>query len=464
MQYCKWDVSHFCGIKLLNSITMNLNKKHFLVRSFFFVFLFWMVGVGVYADQKPNAVFHAIVARDGSGNYTSVQSAIDAVPEGRTAPWLIFVKNGSYEEQVIIPASKPFIHLVGQDKERTIIHLKLNVGGKPDANTKDSTYWEYSVHNPQSKVYKLEGSVVNVNASDFYSENISYVNDWGVESLSGPQALAIKTRADRIAFYNCKFRSFQDTWMTTVNDADRHYAKECWIEGAVDYFYGAGDALLEECTLYNIRSGAVIVAPSHEKAKYGYVFRNCIIDGNKYAATGTLKLGRPWHNSPKAIYINTLAKLPLALEGWTNMGTIPGLFAEYNTVDINGKAVDLTHRKTEYETRGKDAIKGSSRSMISAEEADQYTYENIIKGDDMWNPRVIMEQLPSVGNIEVKGKHIEWKPCEGAIGYLLELEGKLMDITKDNHILWKKNMKGSVLIIQAINQQGALGEKGIYCL
>lgn len=132
-----------------------------------------------YARSQQNTIFHAVVAKDGTGDYTTVQSAIDAVPENLKSPWLIFVKNGSYEEQVIIPQNKPFIHLIGQDKERTIIHLKLNVGGKPDANTKDLAYWHYSVHNPKSAVSHFEGAVVNINASDFYSENISYVNDWG---------------------------------------------------------------------------------------------------------------------------------------------------------------------------------------------------------------------------------------------------------------------------------------------
>ena len=95
--------------------------------------------------------------------YSSVGLLI-AVPENLKSPWLIFVKNGSYEEQVIIPQNKPFIHLIGQDKERTIIHLKLNVGGKPDANTKDLAYWHYSVHNPKSAVSHFEGAVVNINA------------------------------------------------------------------------------------------------------------------------------------------------------------------------------------------------------------------------------------------------------------------------------------------------------------
>lgn len=139
--------------------------------------------------------FHAVVAKDGTGDYTTVQSAIDAVPENLKSPWLIFVKNGSYEEQVIIPQNKPFIHLIGQDKERTIIHLKLNVGGKPDANTKDLAYWHYSVHNPKSVVSHFEGAVVNINASDFilkifltsmiggggskWSSSISFENEGG---------------------------------------------------------------------------------------------------------------------------------------------------------------------------------------------------------------------------------------------------------------------------------------------
>ena len=62
----------------------------------------------------------------------------------------------------------------------------------------------------------------------------------------------MNSQADCASFYNCKFRSFQDTWMTANNDVSRHYVKDCWIEGAVDYFYGGGDVLLENCTLYNV--------------------------------------------------------------------------------------------------------------------------------------------------------------------------------------------------------------------
>lgn len=443
---------------------METNKKHSFNRFILFLFLFYMLGAVANAQHKSNTVFHAIVAKDGSGDFTTVQSAINAVPDNLDTPWLIFVKNGSYEEQVIIPQSKPFIHLIGQDKERTIIHLRLNVGGKPDANAKESEFWKYSVHNPQSEVACFEGAVVNISASDFYSENISYVNDWGVEAQNGPQALAMKTKADRVAFYNCNFRSFQDTWMTTTCDSDRHYVKGCHIEGAVDYFYGGGDVLVEECVFYNVRSGSVIVAPCHESAKYGYVFRNCMVDGNKLASDGTLKLGRPWHNSPKAVYINTLVKIPLAPEGWTNMGAIPALFAEYNSVDINGRVLDLSRRKTEYETGGKEKRKGGCRATITLDETALYTYENIIKSNDGWNPRSMMEQLPAPVHIRWEQDSLKWDAVLGALGYVLDVNGKIVDITSDCRSLWKTEIKGEVLLIRAVSRNGALGEQGIYYL
>ena len=91
-----------------------------------------LAGVSIlnYA-QTQSGVYQSVVAADGSGNYKTIQEAVDAAPEKQAKPWLIFVKNGSYEEQVVIPKEKPYIHLIGQDKDKTIIHLSLNVGGKP---------------------------------------------------------------------------------------------------------------------------------------------------------------------------------------------------------------------------------------------------------------------------------------------------------------------------------------------
>lgn len=337
--------------------------------------------------------YDAVVAKDGSGNYVTVQEAVDAAPENRQEPWRILVKNGSYREQVVVPENKSFIHLIGEDKHKTVIHHNLNVGGHPKEGEDASKmlYWEHSVHNPASEVAGLEGAVVKVEGAHFYSANISYVNDWGVENQAGPQALAMNSQGDCAAFYNCIFRSFQDTWMTSKHDSCRLYVKDCWIEGAVDYFYGGGDALLEGCTLYNVRSGSVIVAPCHKKAKFGYVFRDCVVDGNEAAADGRQKLGRPWHNAPRAVYIHTTMRIPIAPEGLTNMGTIPEIFAEYDSRDAQGDLIDLSGRKTTYEGRGKEAGTGSCRATVTQEEADEMTYEHIIMAEDGWNPRQWME-------------------------------------------------------------------------
>lgn len=185
------------------------------------------------------------------------------------------MKKGEYEELVKIPASKPFIHLIGQDKENTVIKYWINNGGANDLG------WEYSTNNPASKTYGYQG-VFEVDATDFYAENITFLDSYGVEKQAGPMGLAMRTCNDRHAFNNCKFRSFQDTWFTTTtNVSDRHYVNNCWIEGAVDYFYGAGDIYVENTTFYQARStGSVIVAPCHKAGtKYGYVIDRCTLDG-----------------------------------------------------------------------------------------------------------------------------------------------------------------------------------------
>lgn len=405
-----------------------------------------------------NSIYNSIVAKDGSGQHTTIQAAINAVPDDLNSPWLIFVKNGDYDEQVIIPKSKKFIHLIGQDKEKTIIHHKLNVGSRPaDEKLAGDLAWQYSVHNPQSKVYKLEGSVVTVEGSDFYSENISYVNDFGKDYQRGPQALAMKTPADRVAFNNCKFISYQDTWMTTSKDAHRHYVKDCWIEGAVDYFYGSGVALLEGCTFYNVRSGSVIVASCQNNAKFGYVFRDCIIDGNSSAADGKIKLGRPWHHSPKAVYINTTMRIPVAPEGWTNMGTVPELYAEYNSRDAQGNLLDLSKRKTEYQGRDKGKEFGISRATITKEEADECVYENLIPGTDKWDPRMMMKKLSSPKKVMVEHLRLKWSKVPGATGYLVSNNDQVVVITDNLFCTLPHSIDGIVKVFP-INKYGSLGE------
>jgi pectinesterase len=335
------------------------------------------------ACSSQAVAYDALVAADGTGQYTSVQAAIDAAPTHRTTPYIIYVRSGNYDEQLVIPADKPHLHLVGEGRNTTRIYHRLNLGGSASDRG-----WNCSVHNPASPVYKCEGSVVFVLGKYFYAQDITFENSYGTSEQNGPQALAMKVKADASAFYHCNFRSFQDTWQTSSRDSDRTYARDCYIEGAVDYIFGGGDALFENCSLYNVRSGSVIVAPCQTAARFGYVFRNCTVDGNQAASDGRQLLGRPWHNAPVAVYIHTTFRIPVAPNGWTDMGTVPKLFAEYDSRDTNCNLLDLSARKTHYEAKEKS---GDCPTTLTADEAAHYVYETMMTGTDGWNPKQYMK-------------------------------------------------------------------------
>ena len=419
------------------------------------ILLSLLVSVVGYGQNKANKVFDMIVASDGSGNCISVQAAINAAPANSTRPYLIFIKNGVYDELVDIPAEKTYIHLIGQDAKSTIIRHTMHCGGK------DSQQFEYSVNNPQSENYKHHAVMDNW-GSNFYMENITLENSWGTRQQAGPQALAIRTFADRMAFYNCRFLSFQDTWFTTTNDTDRHYIKNCYLEGAVDYIYGSGDILAEETTFYNVRSGSIITAPCHTKARYGYAFLNCIVDGNQKAADGKLKLGRPWHNNPVNVWINTKMLIPVAPEGWTDMGTIPYLFAEYRSHDNQGKLINTGKRKTVYTYTDRNTgnkYSGSSQTTITASEAARYNYQNMIMAADGWNPRSYMESLPAPEKLYYKKGVLHWKSVKGAKGYLVTNDkNEVVGIVKDNHLIITQK-HSQLYTVSTINHYGHIGNK-----
>ncbi len=375
--------------------------------------------------QPIARLYDAVVAKDGSGDYTTIQEAIDGAPSNQTSPWLIFVKKGTYNELVRIPEDKPYMYLIGQDKENTIISFAICCS----ASETDSG-WDF-----RKELWGMSDcAVVVVSAGDFYAENISFVNDYGVDYQNGPMALAMRSNNDRFTFNNCNFKSFQDTWYTTNGLNDRHYAYNCYIEGAVDYIYGSGDVFIDQCTLYNMRSGSVIVAPAHVNGtKYGYVFNSCTIDGNEGAADGNLKLGRPWHNEPIAVYLNTKMNILPAVEGWTNMGVIPKLFAEYNSMDSNGNAIDLSNRKTTYTEsvgEGGETVSGL-QAVLSQEEAAQYTYDNVLSGNDSWNPRMYFEPVEKPAGLSINNNILDWNLSDYAICYVVYRNGEVIGFTTE---------------------------------
>lgn len=400
--------------------------------------------------QPIAKLYDAVVAKDGSGDFTTIQAAVDATPDNRTSPWLIFVKNGTYEELVRIPESKPFINLIGQDRDKTIITFAINCSASAN-----DTGWEYN----KGLWGMSDCAVVVVSAHDFYAENISFENRYGVQFQSGPMALAMRSNNDRFAFNNCKFRSFQDTWYTTSKNAsDRHFANNCYIEGAVDYIYGGGDVFFDKCTLFNMRSGSVITAPSHGLAtKYGYVFNSCTVDGNTAAADGNLKLGRPWQNGPISQFVNTTMKILPHPEGWTDMGVIPRRFAEYNSMDSKGNPIDLSSRRTYFKTSAGVYTYGLNPVLTQAEAA-QLTYENMMKGSDNWNPAAYFEPVNNPANLTVDANTLSWTASDYAINYVVIRDSVVIGFTRSNSFTDHTTVSGKSYNYQvkAANEYGSL--------
>ena len=217
------------------------------------------------ADRPtPDArIFDAVVTPDGSGDYTTIRAAITAAPEGRTKPWLIFVKKGIYTELVRVPSTKPYIHLIGEDPDSTILKFTIN----SDAS---SIYGSANFVEAEG-----ESPVLVLKGCDFYSENIKFVNSYGYDNQAGPMALALSSDCDRLAMNKCSLYSYQDTWETasSSNSTYRCYAKNCYVEGAVDFIYNGGDCYFDSCTIGLCRTGTCLTAPSHtSSSKWGYIF------------------------------------------------------------------------------------------------------------------------------------------------------------------------------------------------
>ena len=370
------------------------------------------------AKEKGSQVFHAVVAQDGSGDFTTVQAAIDAAPEGRTEPWRIFIKQGTYNEHVDIPESKPFLSLVGEGRGKTLISCDRLCGGPTGV--------------------KVDvGATVTARSTDLYFDGIDFVNSHGHEKQDGPQALALFTTNDRVVLSRCGLLSFQDTWLTAFSRPNlRHYSTECFIEGAVDFIYGQGNVFFDRDTLYITRKkGGYIVAPNHHPdTRWGYVFSDNVITAPGDAIETQVFLGRPWHAQPKVAFLNTHSYVSIYREGWRNhMGGLPAVFAEYNTMDGYGRAQDLSHRCSRYWVQNEqgDTVWCTSKAVITADEAALFTVQNVLGGDDNWQPTEVCSrpEAPVVGQ---QGKYLFWQPVAGAVGYAVTTDdGRLVAFTTE---------------------------------
>ncbi|MGJ1420578.1 pectinesterase family protein [Sphingobacterium spiritivorum] len=277
-----------------------------------------------------------IVAQDGSGQFKTVQEALNAVPDFRKTVTTIYIKNGIYKEKLILAGSKQNVRLIGEQVEKTILTYD-------DFAQRKNTFGEEKGTSGSSSVYLYGDGLV--------AENLTFQNSAGPVG----QAVAVWVASDCAVFSNCRFLGFQDT-LYTYGKGSRQYYYNCYIEGTVDYIFGSSTAWFEECELHCKNSGYITAASTPDTAAYGYVFNKCRVTGDK--DTKRFYLGRPWRPYAKVIFMNTQLPSFIAAEGWHNWGKESNEqtvhYAEYNntgTGSLSQNRVKWSHQLSEDEAR-----------------------------------------------------------------------------------------------------------------
>lgn len=288
-------------------------------------------------DAKAPWVF-LTVAKDGTADYTTVQAAIDAVPEGYRG--IILIKNGTYEENIYAgtkSVKNKFISLIGESREGTILTSNVNRGGD------------------NGKSY-LDCSALNVFVERFYAENLTIRNTSG----NVGQAEALFTAGDGHIFKNCTITGFQDTYKSDNNA--RGYFLDCFIEGATDFIYGGGLEWFEQCQIHCVKGGKYITAaaeswtpmtkilyPSLETADAfypGLFFNECRVTASEGVPVGSYYLGRPWKETAGTAFMNCTLGNHIQPAGWStwNGTESTASYYEYKNVGTDGKPVDTSKR------------------------------------------------------------------------------------------------------------------------
>ncbi|XP_030470108.2 putative pectinesterase 11 [Syzygium oleosum] len=226
---------------------------------------------------------HVVVDQSGNGDFRRIQDAIDAIPSSNSQQVFISIKPGTYREKIVVPENKPFITLSGTKSSNTIITWSDGSGDIFNSPT------------------------VSILASGFVGRDLTIQNTFGV----GERAVALRVAGDQVAFYRCRILSYQDT---LLDDAGRHYYKNCYIEGGTDFICGDAASLFENCHVHSISQENGSITAQHRQSgtdNTGYVFLGCKITGVKSAF-----LGRPWGDYSRVVFALSYLSPAILPQGW----------------------------------------------------------------------------------------------------------------------------------------------------
>ncbi|MGG4127063.1 pectinesterase family protein [Paenibacillus illinoisensis] len=337
------------------------------------------------SKDKNNRLY--TVSLDGSGDFPTIQAAIDAIPEPCTEIFIIRIRQGVYVEKLHI--EKPGVHLIGEGADQTLI-----------------TYDDYALKTfPNGEPYHTFHSYsAFVGADDFTAEGLSFVNSAGPGKDVG-QALAVYVDGDRAVFRKCRFIGHQDTIFTGPlpdqpidrssfggprDGAERRklrqYYEDCYIEGDIDFIFGSATAVFKGCEIFAKKRsfddttafaeevhGWITAASTPEDVRYGYVFIDCSLTSD--APPQSVYLGRPWRNHAKVCFLHCWMGAHVKQEGWHN----------WNKPDAEASVVFA-----EYNSKGPGAGSWAGRvpwaTILNEQQAEEYSLSRVLFGEDEWQP------------------------------------------------------------------------------
>ncbi|MGY1681907.1 pectinesterase family protein [Geodermatophilus sp. SYSU D01176] len=323
-----------------------------------------------------------LVAQDGSGDFTTVQSAIDATPAGTAGdPVVIAVKPGTYRE--LVSLTKSNVTLIGTTGNAADVVITYdNAAG----TTNPATGLTYGTSNSQT--FRLSGN--DVTLRDLTVENA--FDEAAVQLSGGEQAVALHTTGDRLVASNVRLLGNQDTLLVNSPDANivsRSYFVDSYVQGDVDFVFGRGAAVFDRSTIHALSRGSssnngyITAASTADQFPYGLLITDSTITSD--APAETFSLGRPWrgwsdgytkngvvYNSRGQVVIRN-TELPAAIrtgQPWADMS--PNLWTD--------------GRFAEFQNTGPGATVNANRPQLTPAQAADHTKWDYLAGSDGWNP------------------------------------------------------------------------------
>ncbi|XP_074567209.1 pectinesterase-like [Curcuma longa] len=241
------------------------------------------------------------VSPDGNGDFTTVSDAVAFAPNDTAAAasgyFAVYVSEGVYRENVIVPANKRNLILIGAGINRTVITSNHSVGDG----------WT-----------TFNSATCAVNGERFIAVGITFENTAGPAKY---QAVAVRNSADLSIFYRCSFVGYQDTlYVHTL----RQFYRECDVYGTVDFIFGNAAVVFQNCNLYARRplpgQSNVVTAQGRTMPEQatGISIQNCTVRATPELSRGAARtfLGRPWKAYSRTVVMQSFVDAAVDPAGW----------------------------------------------------------------------------------------------------------------------------------------------------